>query len=242
MPAAHVVVPLGLLHAQATEMVHLSVTGPCAALPQTSGDTAVCRNRSKETHVSLCAVSTLAGWHPITQSLQFGSIGRIGRPSETQHINLLDLEAFQLILYHFASVVKDWEVLVRSDNSHCCLHQLARRCTLTITSLPIKRSVVLGLYTPALVNNPLMSRGGPKSDKWRLNPHLMSQIWKQCCFPRLSLSSWDMSTHWCGNPNVDPVYFQAKTFFKFLQSLFNKGRAAGTIYVYVAAILVCHEG
>ena len=204
MAAAHVVVPLGLLymrklqrwfaqlrldpvrHRRRLLVIPRSVK---ADLDHWRDPRVMTRGVDMGRVTALYPVFTdasLTGWGGVCRA---GSIGGRWEPSETRHINLLELEAVRLTLCHFALVLKDQDVLVRSDNRATVayinrqggvrspsLHRLAEEVwTWAFTHLRSLRA----LHIPGLLNEgaDLMSRGGPREDEWRLKPSSVSLIW-----------------------------------------------------------------
>ena len=204
MAAAHVVVPLGLLymrklqrwfaqlrldpvrHRRRLLVIPRSVK---ADLNHWRDPRVLTRGVDMGRVTSLYPVFTdasLTGWGGVCQA---GSIGGRWEPSETRHINLLELEAVRLTLCHFALVLKDQDVLVRSDNRATVayinrqggvrspsLHRLAEEVwTWAFTHLrSLRAQHIQGLLNEGA---DLMSRGGPREDEWRLKPSIVSLIW-----------------------------------------------------------------
>ena len=52
---------------------------------------------------------------------------------------------------------------------------------------------------------------------------------------------WKLFSQWCAERNEDPRRCSIQVILAYLQSLFDKGRAPGTLKVYVAAISLYHE-
>jgi len=206
MAAAHVVVPLGLLHMRRLQRWFSSlrldskrhkrrlVTIP----PSVEGNLRFwgspdhLRRGSPlgrvTSYITVFMDAPGTGWGGTCLGRAIGGRWSL---TETQHSNLLELRAVVLVLQHFKPLIRGRHVMVRSDNSTTVAYINrqggVRSAALLTTAEKLwlwASEVVLSLralHIPGLENRgaDLMSRGGPLPGEWTLHPEVVKQIWAQ---------------------------------------------------------------
>lgn len=131
--------------------------------------------------------ASLTGWGGVLGHLSTGGVW----PSSPRHINLLEMEAVQRVLLHFATHLRGRHVLVRSDNTTVvaylnrqggtrspALHGLA---TVVLTWADTHLASLRARHIPGSrnVGADRMSRGGALRDEWSLAPEVAAEVWRR---------------------------------------------------------------
>ena len=130
--------------------------------------------------------ASLTGWGGVLGQQATGGIWASSR----RHINLLEMEAVQKVLLHFAIELKGHHVMVRSDNTTVvaylnrqggtrspALHRKAMEILLWADS---HLASLKARHIPGVLNlgADRMSRGGPLHDEWSLAPEIAEEVWR----------------------------------------------------------------
>ena len=206
MAASHVVIPLGLLHMRKLQrwfsrlridpvrQKRRMITVP----PSLQSDLSYWGNPRVLTagvplgrvtsHVSVYTDASLSGWGGMCQSQVVG--GEWPEPPSL-HINCLELSTVLKVLKHFASLLIDKHVVVRTDNMTAAAYINRQGGVRSARLLEIARDLlqwshanlrsIKAVYIPGKQNRAadLMSRGGPSQNEWRLNPSLVQMLWSR---------------------------------------------------------------
>ena len=113
------------------------------------------------------------------------SVGGTWAPGENRHINALEMQAVIKVLHHFLPILRNKDVLVRSDNrttvAYICrqggvrskvVHQLAVEL-LEWAEVNLRSLVAKHIPGKQNLGADLMSRGGPQAADWKLNPRIV---------------------------------------------------------------------
>ena len=204
MSAAHVVVPLGLLHMRRIQrwFIRLRIDPVrqrrrmISVPPSVSPDLAHWgnpRNLSEgvplgrvTSHIPVFTDASLLGWGGTCLSQVVS-----GRwPAHMSlHINALELLTVWKVVQHFAPVLKNQHVLIRTDNKATAAYINRQGGVRSAQLLNIARQLlcwarahclsIRAAYIPGELNRgaDIMSRGGPHQGDWTLHPELVSQVW-----------------------------------------------------------------
>uniref|UniRef100_UPI003AAB97E8 uncharacterized protein n=1 Tax=Centroberyx gerrardi TaxID=166262 RepID=UPI003AAB97E8 len=231
MSAAHVVVPLGLLHMRLIQrwFAHLRVdprrhkrrlvTIPLSVKPNLDywESPQVMRHGVPMgrvmSHISVFTDASLSGWGGTCLS---HAVGGTWPESTNSHINVLELSTVLLVLNHFAPLIRGRDVLIRTDNQTTAAyinrqggvrsaHLLREATELWLWAHTNLRSM-RALHIPGILNKgaDLMSRGGPRNGEWRLHPDIVQQIWSMFGRAEVDLFASRENTH-C------PLWFSLRT-------------------------------
>ncbi|KAF0027027.1 hypothetical protein F2P81_019768 [Scophthalmus maximus] len=204
MSAGHVVVPLGLLHMRKLQrwFSRLRLDPICQKMRLVTLPSSVQSDLTHwgnprvlaagvplgrvTSHVSVFTDASLFGWGGMCQAQVIG--GTWPEPP-THHINFLELSTVLKVLHHFAPLLRDQHVLVRTDNKTAAAYINRQGGVRSARLLETARSLLLwahanlcsirAVYIPGKQNQAadLMSRGGPRQSEWKLNPALVQMLW-----------------------------------------------------------------
>lgn len=204
MSASHVVVPLGLLHMRKIQRwfgrLRLDPIKHKRRLlsvpPSVQSDLTYWKSPhvlsagaplgKVTSHVTVYTDASLIGWGGMCHSHVVG--GKWPQPPSL-HINCLELSTVLKVLKHFAPLLRDKHVLVRTDNMTAAAYINRQGGVRSARLLEIARSLLLwahanlrsirALHIPGVQNRAadLMSRGGPSQNEWRLNSTLTQELW-----------------------------------------------------------------
>ena len=205
LAAAHVVVPLGLLHMRHMQRwfsqlrvdpvrhrfrllsVPLSLRRSLAYWRNGRAIEQGVRLGRVTSYVQVFTDASLSGWGGTCQGQAVGGVW----PPSTRHINLLELETVRLVLRHFEPLVQGCDVQVQSDNTATVAYinrqggvrsQALHRAAEGLWHWAHKRLRSLSAcHIPGVLNvgADLMSRGGPRDDEWQLCPQIVLQLWSR---------------------------------------------------------------
>ena len=206
MSAGHVVVPLGLLHMRRLQrwFIRLHVDPVrqrrrmVAVSPSVNADLLHWKNPRTlssgvplgraASHISVFTDASLSGWGGTCLSQV---VGGQWPAHMSLHINALELLTVWKVLQHFASLLRDQHILIRTDNKATAAYINRQGGVRSAQLLNIARRLLLwththflsvrAVYIPGVLNTgaDIMSRGGPRHGDWSLHPELVIQIWNR---------------------------------------------------------------
>jgi len=109
--------------------------------------------------------------------------------SHVSHINVLELLSIRRVIQHFAPLLRNQHVLIRTDNKAASAYINRQGGVWSAQLLNTARRLLLwahahllsirAMYVPGELNRgaDLMSRGGPRQGDWSLHPELVPQVW-----------------------------------------------------------------
>ncbi|KAK5932172.1 hypothetical protein CgunFtcFv8_003898 [Champsocephalus gunnari] len=206
MSAGHVVIPLGLLYMRRLQrwFIRLRIDPVrqrrrMVCVPPSVGlDLTYWKNPHilsvgvplgrVTSHTSVFTDASLSGWGGTCMSQ---AVGGQWPPHMSLHINALELLAVWRVIQHFAPLLWNHHVMIRTDNKTAAAYinrqggvrsaqllDTARRllCWARTHMLSIR-----AVYIPGELNRgaDLMSKGGPRQGDWSLHPELVSQVWSR---------------------------------------------------------------
>lgn len=206
MSAGHVVIPLGLLHMRRLQrwFVRLRIDPVrqrrrMVSIPPSVGpDLAYWENPHTlsagvplgraASHISVFTDASLSGWGGtcLTQV-----VGGQWPAHMSLHINALELLTVWKVIQHFAPLLQNQHVLIRTDNKATAAYINRQGGVRSAQLLNIARRLLRWAHTHLLsiraVHIPgelnrgadIMSRGGPQQGDWSLHPELVTQIWSR---------------------------------------------------------------
>ncbi|XP_033980402.1 uncharacterized protein LOC117477766 [Trematomus bernacchii] len=206
MSAGHVVIPLGLLHMRRLQRwfirLHIDPVRQKRRMvyipPSVGLDLAYWKNLHVlsvgvplgrvTSHTAVFTDASLAGWGGTCMSQ---AVGGQWPAHMSLHINVLELISVWRVIQHFAPLLFNQHVLIRTDNRAAAAYINRQGGVRSAQLLSTARRLlcwaqthvlsIRAVYIPGVLNRgaDLMSRGGPRQGDWSLHPELVSQVWSR---------------------------------------------------------------